>query len=189
MTQAVGLVTLLCLLINKGSTLWNFLLGQKQNKAACCSFLSCSVQQLFPQEQRHPVSQNVGQRILLRVLQGQLRAWALVTTQAQPRRMTHSSGQTCDGEAEPQNSQHASPGQGQECGQRHRCISSWPSRRPPIHLSGLAKSRKELHLKVMLLVLFLWMGYQPATWQSCPATGPGHLRPSLWELMMLGGKG
>lgn len=26
-------------------------------------------------------------------------------------------------------------------------------------------------------------------WQSCPATGPGHLRPSLWEVMMLGGKG
>lgn len=75
MTQAVGPATLLCLLINKGSTLWNFLLGKKQNKATCCSFLSCSVQQLFCQEQGHPVSQNVGQRILLRALQGQLRAW------------------------------------------------------------------------------------------------------------------
>lgn len=37
-----GAISLLWLLINRGSTLWNFLLGQKQNKASCCSFLSSS---------------------------------------------------------------------------------------------------------------------------------------------------
>lgn len=76
-----GAITLLWLLINRGSTLWNFLLGQKQNKTSCCSFLSSSVQQpyqLFPQKQRHPVFQTVGQRLLLRALQGRPRAWALV---------------------------------------------------------------------------------------------------------------
>lgn len=54
---------------------------------------------------------------------------------------------------------------------------------------GLAESRKDLCFKVMFLALFLWTGHQLDAWQSCPATGPGPLRSSLWELMILGGKG
>lgn len=33
--------------------------------------------------------------------------------------------------------------------------SSWPNSRPPVYLSGLAQSRKDICFKVMLLVLFL----------------------------------
>lgn len=71
---------------------------------------------------------------------------------------------------------------------RHSCLISKPSITPSIPVWA-GEVQVGLCFKLRPLVLLLWMGRQLAAWQRCPGTGPGHLRPSLWELVMLGRKG